>query len=68
MLYPHNINRKRLQQLYVDLPKEIKPEYETFVNRYAKHSFNISFVTKRRINEDASKIIELVRKHKEKEQ
>lgn len=66
MIYPHAINRRRLQQLYVDLPKEIKPEYESFVNRYAKHLLLIQFVFKRPFEYDEKKIIELIERYQDK--
>ena len=65
MVYPHAINKRRLEQLYVDLPREIKYEYEVFVKTYAKYLLLIQFVWKRQINYYQNKIIELVEKYKE---
>lgn len=66
MVYPHAINKIRLEQLYVDLPKEIKPEYEKFVKTYAKYLLLIQFVFKKQITYDEAKIIELVENYNDK--
>ena len=64
MVYPHAINKRRLEQLYVDLPKEIKHEYEKFVKKYAKYLLIIQFVLKKQIINDEIKIIKLVNEYK----
>jgi len=67
MLYPHNVNKKRLEKIYIDLPTELKKDYEMFVKRYAGYTYFIQFVIKIRFKNDTQRIISLVRNYKEKD-